>query len=86
MLLSIQIKFSGDGTSFSKNTNYVLLSFSFPSICEDVLAGTGNHTFAAVKLTENYDQLKAAFEPAIIEINEIIEQNGMWSTSDIIWK
>ena len=41
----------------------------------DVLARTGNHTFfAAVKLTENFDQLKAAFEPVIVEINEIIEQ------------
>ena len=51
-----------------------MLSFSFPSICENVLAGTGNHTFAAVKLNENYDHLKAAFDPVLMEMNEIIEQ------------
>lgn len=33
----------------------------------------GNHTFAAVKLNENYDQLKAAFDPVLSEMNEIIE-------------
>ena len=33
---------SGDGASFSKSTSYILLSFSFPSLCKDVLAGTGN--------------------------------------------
>ena len=51
-----------------------MLSFSFPFICENVLAGTGNHTFAAVKLNENYDHLKAAFDPVLMEMNEIIEQ------------
>ena len=47
-------------------------------------------TFAAVKLTENYDQLKAAFEPVIVEINEIIEQKeimvcGQTVTLDIVF-
>ena len=51
-----------------------MLSFSFPSICENVLAGTGNQTFAAVKLNENYDHLKAAFDPVLMEMNETIEQ------------
>ena len=78
MKISVQVKFSGDGASFSKSTNYVLLSFSFPSICENVLAGTGNHTFAAVKLNENYDHLKAAFDPVLMEMNEIIEQRKSW--------
>ena len=49
------------------------MSFSFPSLCDDALAGTGNHTFAAVKCTENYDNLKQALEPVLADMNELIE-------------
>jgi hypothetical protein len=71
----VRIKFSGDGASFSKSTSYVLLSLSFPSLCDDVLAGSGNHTFAAVKICEKYEELKSALEPVFEEINEVIS-NG----------
>lgn len=74
LLSSVQVKFSGDGASFSKSTNYVLLSFSFPSLCKNVLAGVGNHTFAAVKSAEKYDALKKALEPVFSELNELIEE------------
>ena len=73
LLSSVQVKFSGDGASFSRNATYELLSFSFPSLCDDALAGTGNHTFAAVKCTENYDNLKQALEPVLADMNELIE-------------
>ena len=73
LLSSVQVKFSGDGANFSRNATYELLSFSFPSLCDDALAGTGNHTFAAVKCTENYDNLKQALEPVLADMNELIE-------------
>ena len=32
----------------------------------------GNHTFAAVKSAEKYDHLKAALEPVLAELNELL--------------
>ena len=48
------------------------------------------HIFAAVKLAENYDQLKAAFKPVLVEINDIIERKeimvcGQPVTLDIVY-
>ena len=37
----VYIKLSGDGAKFSQSSNYILLSFSFPSCDTDVLAGSG---------------------------------------------
>ena len=70
----VQVKFSGDGANFNKSGNYLLLSFSFPSICKDVLAGKGNHTFAVVPCSEDYTSLKQNFAPVFSEMNEIIEE------------
>lgn len=70
----VEIKFSGDGAKFSRHANYVLFSFSLPSLCSDVLAGTGNHTFAAVKCPEKYDSLGEALEPVFSEINELLTE------------
>ncbi len=71
---SVQVKISGDGTSFSKHSNYFLFSFSFPFICKDVLTGSGNHTFAVVKCVEDYDSLQANFGPVLSEMNQLIEE------------
>ena len=70
----VQVKFSGDGANFNKSGNYLLLSFSFPSICKDVLAGKGNHTFAVVPCSEDYTSLKQNFAPVFSEMNELIEE------------
>ena len=53
----------------------LVFSFSFPSLCSDVLAGTGNHTFAAAKCPENYQSLSEALKPVFDEINELISEN-----------
>ena len=37
----IQVKLSGDGARFSRTSNFILLSFSFPSLGLDVLSGRG---------------------------------------------
>ncbi len=57
LLSSVQVKFSGDGARFTRSASYVLLSFSFPSLSTDVLAGSGNHMFAAIRCVEKYDTL-----------------------------
>ena len=74
LLSPIDIKFSGDGAKFSRNSKYVLFSFLFPSLCSDVLVGTGNHTFAAVKCPEKYESLSEALEPVFGEINKLISE------------
>ena len=51
-----------------------MLSFSFPSICKEVLAGKGNHTFAVVPCSEDYTSLKQNFAPVFSEMNELIEE------------
>jgi hypothetical protein len=39
--MPVYIKLSGDGAKFSRSSNYILLSFSFPSCNTDVLSGSG---------------------------------------------
>ena len=39
-----------------------------------MLTGGGNHTFAAVKCSEDYDQLKEALVPVFLEMNEMIKK------------
>ncbi len=53
--------------------NYVLFSFSLPSLCDDALTAAGNHTFAAVKCSECYESLKGALERVLAEMNELIK-------------
>ena len=68
----------------------VFLSFSFPSLAENVLSAAGktislciltkllkliclgNHTFASVKGPEDYNFLKASFEPVWKELGDLI--------------
>ncbi len=83
---SVQVKFSGDGARFTRSASYVLLSFSFPSPSTDVLAGSGNHTFAAIRCVEKYDSLEAGLESdidALIQLQEI-EGNETKIKLDII--
>ncbi len=73
LLSSIHVKFSGDGARFTRSASYVLLSFSFPSLSTDVLAGSGNHTFAAIRCVEKYDTLEAGLESVFTDIDELIQ-------------
>lgn len=41
----IQVKLSGNGARFSRTSNFILLSFSFPSLKSDVLSGRGENIF-----------------------------------------
>ena len=69
------MKFSCDGAKFSRSSSYVLFNFSFPSLCSNVLAGTVNHTFAAVKCPKKYESLGEALQSVLTEINELIAEN-----------
>ena len=71
---TVRVKLSGDGAKFSKTSSYVLLSLSFPGVSNDVLAGTGNHTFAAVKTTEKYELLRDSLKPVFKELNSLIQK------------
>ncbi len=72
LLSSVQVKFSGDGARFT-SASYVLLSFSFPSLSTDVLVGSGNHTFAAIRCVEKYRTLEAGLESVFTDIDELIQ-------------
>lgn len=57
----VRMKISGDGAKFSKSSNIILLSFSFPGFQQTALSGAGkqlyvakpHHTMLCVLLTEN---------------------------------
>lgn len=70
---TVRVKLSGDGAKFSKSSSYVLLSLSFPGV-SNVLAGTGNHTFAAVKISEKYELLRDSLKPVFKELNSLIKK------------
>ena len=81
----------------------VFLTFSFPGLSENVLSAgwffvyidynvchTENHTFASVKGPEEYEFLKACFEPVWRELQELIEYpflciNGTQIQLDIVF-
>ena len=56
---------------FAKSANYVLFSFSLPSLCDDALTAARNHTLTAVKCSEGYDSIKDALVPVL---NELIKE------------
>ncbi|CAB4040429.1 Hypothetical predicted protein, partial [Paramuricea clavata] len=56
----IQIKLSGDGARMTRNSSFILLSFSLLQSQDDVMSASGNHTFA-IKGSESYKTLKDSF-------------------------
>ena len=69
----IQIKISGDGAKMTRNSSFILLSFSLLQSRKDVMSASGNHTFAIIKGSENYETLKDSFSIIFEEINNLIE-------------
>lgn len=47
----IKVKLSGDGARFSRTSNFILLSFSFPSLRSDVLSGRGKSVYVIVHIS-----------------------------------
>lgn len=59
----------------TRNSNYIILSFSILQSGQDVMSAKGNTTIAIADASENYDVLKNAFESVFKEINDLIK-NG----------
>ncbi|KAJ7384006.1 hypothetical protein OS493_024017 [Desmophyllum pertusum] len=70
----IQVKISGDGARMTRNSSFILLSFSLLQAGDDVMSSSGNHTIAVVKGSEKYSTLKESFGTVFNEINETIKQ------------
>lgn len=51
----IQVKISGDGARMTRNSSFILLSFSLLQAEDDVMSAGGNHTVAIVKGSECSD-------------------------------
>ena len=70
---SIQEKTSGDGTRMTRNSCFILISFSLLQAEDDVMSSS-NHTIATVKGSESYDTLKEAFGLVFSKINDTIKK------------
>ena len=70
----IQVKISGDGARMTRNSSFILLSFSLLQAGDDVMSSSGNHTIAVVKGSESYSTLKESFGTVFSDINETIKQ------------
>jgi hypothetical protein len=73
----IQIKLSGDGARMTRNSSFILLSFSLLQSQDDVMSASGNHTFAIVKGSESYKTLKDSFGLIFQEINNLIQVSAI---------
>ncbi|CAB3985615.1 Hypothetical predicted protein [Paramuricea clavata] len=69
----IQIKLSGDGARMTRNSSFILLSFSLFQSQDDVMSASENHTFAIVKGSESYKTLKDSFGLIFQQINNLIQ-------------
>ena len=69
----IKIKISGDGSKVSRNSNFVVLSFSV--ITDDLtLSSKDENVFCIVNCKEDYDHLKLACKPIFQKINTLYEK------------
>ena len=73
----IQVKISGDGARMTRNSSFILLSFSLLQAGDDVMSSSGNHTIAIVKGSESYSTLKESFSTVFNDINETIKQGNI---------
>ena len=69
----IKIKINGDGARMTRNSNFILLSFSILQTGESVMSAKGNRTIGIVNGTEGYQTIKVSFASLIKEINSLIE-------------
>ena len=63
---TIQIKVSRDGARMTRNSSFVLLSFSILQTGDNVMTAKGNRTIAIVNGKEGYPTLKEAFGTGVV--------------------
>lgn len=81
---SIQIKINGDGARMTRNSNFVLLSFSILQTGDEVMKAKGNRTLAILNGKEDYSSMKESFGGIFSEINSMItEAKIMVSNTEI---
>ena len=68
----IQIKVNGDGARMTRNSNFILLSFSILQTEQSVMSAKGNRTIAVVNASEGYQTLKESFGEIFEEINQLV--------------
>ena len=70
----IQIKINGDGARMTRNSSFVLLSFSILQTGDQVMTAKGNGTLAILNGKEDYTSLKESFGSIFSEINSMITE------------
>ncbi|XP_022794722.1 uncharacterized protein LOC111333422 [Stylophora pistillata] len=70
----IQININGDGARMTRNSSFVLLSFSILQTGHQVMTAKGNRTLAILNGKEDYTSLKESFGNIFSEINCIITE------------
>lgn len=70
---AIKVKISGDGARMTRNSNYIILSFSILQKEDQLMSSRGNCTIAVVKGSEDYTTIAESFQDVLQEINEVQE-------------
>jgi len=73
----IKIKINGDGARMTRNSNFILLSFSILQTEESVMSAKGNRTIAIVNGSESYQTLQEAFGEIFEDINNMISSGKL---------
>ena len=68
----IKIKINGDGARMTRNSNFILLSFSILQTEESVMSAKGNRTLGIVNGSESYHTIKESFQSLFREVNDLI--------------
>ena len=70
----LQINMSGDGARMTRNSNFILLSFSILQTGESVMSAKRNRTIAIVNGSKGYQTLQEAFrEMFSVSISHVIK-------------
>lgn len=69
----VQVKISGDGARMTRNSNFILISFTLLQSTDDMMTAKGNHTIGVVNGKEDYDTLKRCFKDIFADINELVQ-------------
>ena len=73
----IKIKINGDGARMTRNSNFILLSFSILQTEESVMSAKGNRTLGIVNGTESYHTIKESFQSIFNEVNDLTATGKM---------
>lgn len=70
----IKVRISGDGVRVTRNTNYIIMSFSILQEEEELMSSRGNRTIAIVQGSEDFTTITKSFNEVFQEINDAQEE------------